>query len=128
MKTKLLFVLMISFLLGASSLSSQSNAYKLAVLEKGGYVSEDDLLVKRFNYLLIQVNNQYEESQQQICDMTYKMKEMALGSGIKLSMEKAMEGAMQVRGKSYTNYCARYITLMQKGYKHDEIISTLKLL
>lgn len=53
---------------------------------------------------------------------------MALESGLKLSIEKAMEGAIQVRGKSYTNYCARYITLMQKEYKHDEIISTLKLL
>ena len=119
---------MFSFILGILSLSAQTMAYKLAALEKGGYVSENDVLVKRFNYLLGQVVSQYEENQQQICDMTYKIKEMAAESGLKLSMEKAMEGAIQVRGKSYTTYCARYITLFQKGYKHDEIISSLKLL
>lgn len=128
MKPKLLFVLMISFILGTLSLSAQSKAYKLAVLEKGNYISESDAIVKRFNYLLIQIDNQYEESQQEICDITYKIKEVALESGLKLSMEKAMEGAIQVNGKSYVTYCASYLTLFQKGYKHDEIILSLKLL
>ena len=128
--TFLLFVLVISFILGALSLSAQTNGYKLAYFETGKLFEENDLLVKRFNYLLIQIGNQYLDvnNEESICNVTYKLKTVIEESGLKLSMEKVMEGAIQVKCKSYATYCAYYQTLFQKGYKHDEIISNLKLL
>lgn len=108
--------------------TENSIAYKLAVLEKGGYVSEDDNLVKRFDNLLQQLDNKYNVSKQQIADMTYKLKEVAGNRGITVSMIKAMEGATQVGNLTYAEYLGNYLTLREKGYSHDNTIKSLKLL
>ena len=105
-----------------------SIAYKLAVMEKGGYVSEDDQIVKRFDNLLQQITNKYNVSKQQIGDMTYKLKEVAEDRGINVSMIKTMEGATQIGNLTYTEYLGNYLTLREKGYTHDDAIESLKLL
>jgi len=108
--------------------TEKSIAYKLAVLEKGGYVSEDDQIVKRFDNLLQQLDNKYDVNKQQIGDMTYKLKEVAGNRGINVSMIKAMEGATQVGNLTYAEYLGSYLTLIEKGYTHDNTIESLKLL
>lgn len=128
MKTKLILLLMASLLFGTSNLSAQSIAYKLATLEKGGYVSEDDKLVKRFDNLLTQLDKKYKVNEQQIGDMTYKLKELLKEKGIEGNMIKIMEGANQVKIKTYAEYLGYYLTLREKGYNHDDTIESLKLL
>ncbi len=46
--------------------------YKLAVINAGGYVSEDDITVKRFRYLLTSISSKTPNTKQQISDMTVK--------------------------------------------------------
>ena len=128
MKTRLILLLMVSLLFGTSNLSAQSIAYKLATLEKGGYVSEDDKLVKRFDNLLTQLDKKYKLNEQQIGDMTYKLKELLKEKGIDCSMIKVMEGANKVKIKTYAEYLGYYLTLREKGYNHDDTIESLKLL
>ena len=108
--------------------TEKSIAYKLAVLEKGGYVSEDDQMVKRFDNLIQQLDNKYDVNKQQIGDMTYKLKEVAGNRGINVSMIKVMEGATQVGNLTYAEYLGSYLTLREKGYTHDNTIKSLKLL
>ena len=108
--------------------TEKSIAYKLAVLEKGGYVSEDDQIVKRFDNLLQQLDNKYDVNKQQIFDMTYKLKEVAKERGLKVSMIKVMEGATQVNNLTYPEYLGSYLTLIEKGYNHDDAINSIKLL
>ena len=108
--------------------TKKSIAYKLAVLEKGGYVSENDNLVKRFDNLIQQLDNKYNVNKQQIGDMTYKLKEVAGNRGITVSMIKAMEGATQVGNLTYAEYLGNYLTLREKGYLHDNTIESIKLL
>jgi len=43
--------------------------YQLAVINKGGYVAEDDITVVRFKYLLESLDTKTIESKQQISDM-----------------------------------------------------------
>jgi len=112
---------------------AQSIAYKLAVLEKGGYVSEDNLLVKRFDSLLGQLDDKYVENKQQLGDMTYKAKELLEKSGIKESMIKMMEGMnllfnQVLENQKYAEYISAYITMREQGQTHDDAIKGLQAL
>jgi len=106
-----------------------SLAYKLATLEKDTYVTENDPIVKRFNNLLEQIDKKYDDvNKQQIGDMTNKLKEVAKERGLKVSMIKVMEGATQVYNLTYSEYLGSYLTLIEKGYNHDDAINSIKLL
>jgi hypothetical protein len=108
--------------------SEQSIAYKLAVLEKDDYVSEDDQIVVIFDDLLQQLDNKYNVTKQEIGDMTYKLKEITGNEGINVSMIKVMEGALQVVNLTYAEYLGNYLTLREQGYTHNNTIESLKLL
>ena len=127
MGTKIIALLTFSLFLMSSNLNAQSIAYKLAVLEKGGYVSENDASVKRFENLLSQLDSKYQLGKQKIADMTYKIKEVSNDRGLKVSLIKVMEGASQIDSKNYAEYLGMYLTLLEKGYKHDEILDSIKL-
>lgn len=103
-------------------------AYKLATLESGGYVSDSDQIVKRFDNLIQQIEIKYILDKQQIGDMTYKLKEVAANRGITVSMIKVMEGATQVNNITYAEYLGQYLTLIEKGYTHEKTLLTIKLL
>ena len=75
-----------------SSNSSHSQAYKLAVLDQDNAVSEDDLLVKRFNNLLDQLENICSEDRDKIVAMTFKTKQLLAERWVNESMVKIMEG------------------------------------
>jgi hypothetical protein len=126
MKTKLLFVGIIGLLLVTNITAHQSIAAKLANVEKGNYVPDSDPLVKRFNYLLPKIEKQYGESQTAIGDISAKSREIASEAGMKLSMLKLMEGAIQVSYDDYKQYCTDYVILFRKGYSNDNIINSLK--
>lgn len=46
--------------------------YKLAVIDAGGYVKEDDVTVIRFRYLLEELDKKTKNSKQEIANMTVK--------------------------------------------------------
>lgn len=124
----ILILLIVSLTVGFHTNIQESIAYKLAVLEAGTYVEEDSQLVRRFDNLLRLIDNRYSVSQQQIGDMTYKLKEVAEERGLKVSMVKVMEGATQIRRLTYPEYLGNYLTLKERGYAHEDILESLKLL
>jgi hypothetical protein len=131
-KLKVILLFSLSILLfGISNISAQSIAYKLATLEKDGYVSENDLMVKRFDNLLGQLDNKYVENEQQLGDMTYKAKQLLEERGIKESMIKMMEGMnllfnQKLENQKYAEYISSYIVLRTKGQNHDEAVKGLQ--
>jgi len=54
---------------GEASTPSKPLEYQLAVINKGGYVSEDDITITRFRYLLESLDNKTIQNKQQIADM-----------------------------------------------------------
>ncbi|MEK7398983.1 MAG: hypothetical protein AAB116_18770 [Candidatus Poribacteria bacterium] len=54
---------------GEASPPSEPLEYQLAVINKGGYVSEDDITITRFRYLLESLDNKTIQNKQQIADM-----------------------------------------------------------
>ncbi len=105
--------------------------YKLATIEKG-YVSRDDILIRRFRSLLSQLSDSYVENKQQISDMTVKAQEiLEKEEGIKESLLNMMEGMNQIfykkiENQKYSEYMAAYMALRRKGQSHNEAINGLK--
>lgn len=100
-------------------------------MEKDGYVSEDNLIVKRFDNLLGQLDNKYVENEQQLGDMTYKAKQLLEERGIKESMIKMMEGMnllfnQKLENQKYAEYISSYIVSRTKGQNHDEAVKGLQ--
>ena len=130
--TLTLFILISIFLISSNSISySQSLAYKLATIEKNGYIKEHDLKVKRFNYLLSELDNKYLDSKQEIADKTVKGKEILEEKGVKESMIKMMEGMNILNDpndtyKKYDEYLTIYIILRKDLQSHDETINSMK--
>ena len=127
MKKRVIILSMIYLLLGSSTMMAQSLAYRLATLEKGGYVNEDDILVKRFDNLVNQLDKQLDNKKELIGDMTYKLKDELRKRVVKASMVKIMEGAIKSKTMDYAKYCGYYLTLREKGYDHDTTIDSIIL-
>ncbi|MFW6172244.1 MAG: hypothetical protein ACOC5T_00665 [Elusimicrobiota bacterium] len=110
---------------------TESLEYKLATIEKG-YVSRDDIIIRRFRSLLSQLSSSYVENKQQIADMTVKAQEILREEeGIKESLLNMMEGMNQilfqkVENQKYSEYMAAYMALRRKGQSHNEAIYGLK--
>jgi hypothetical protein len=74
--------------------SDESLEYKLAVINSGGYVSEDDVSINRFRYLLGSINKKTNNTKQEIADMTCGGWEMLEDNyGVEISLLEFMEGA-----------------------------------
>jgi len=74
--------------------AEESLEYKLAVINEGGYVSEDDATINRFRYLLKIINGKTKNSKQEIADMTCNGWEMLEDDyGVEVSLLEFMEGA-----------------------------------
>jgi len=133
-KTKVVFLFSILiFLANSFNLHAQSIGYKMAVVEKNGYVSENDLLVKRFDNLLQQLDKKYIDDKQQIADKTVTAKQILEEKGIKESMIKLMEGMSTIydtknKYKKYNEYLSCYLILRIQGRNHDETIKVLQSL
>jgi len=133
-KGKIMLVILFTmsiFLISNSTLYSQSIAYKLAMVEKNGYVSENDKIVKRFDYLLTRLDNKYVDTKQEIADKTVKAKQLLEERGVKESMIKMMEGMNTLNEpkdtyKNYNEYLTIYIILRSNLSSHDETINSMK--
>lgn len=101
-----------------TSTSDESLAYKLASLNKGGYVSHDDITVTRFQYLLNEIEKKTENTQTQIADTTFNVQKLLKDKyGKEVTLLTLMEGANRA---------------MPEGspikFKYQEIISTVAVL
>ncbi len=108
----------------------RSLEYKLAIINKRGYVSEDDITVRRFRFLLGDLDNKFIESRQQIADMSVLAVEMLDEVGIAESLLNIMEGVnsifpIKMENQRYAEYSAAYVTLRKKGMQHDEAVGSL---
>ncbi len=112
--------------------SSDLLEYNLAIINAGGYVSEDHITVSRFRSLLDQLSSTYRENKQQIADMSVKAQELLKEEGVKESLLNIMEGlnqlfAIKTENKKfpnpeYSDSLSVYATLRRKGQSHSEAI------
>lgn len=130
-RRKLFFLLLIIGPLFTTSITSaQTLGYKLATIEKG-YVTENDVLVKRFNSLLAQLSNNYVDSKQALSDKTVTARQLLDDNGIEESMKKIMEGMNKIYDlnnsyKKYNEYLSCYVIFRVNGYEHDKSLSLLQ--
>jgi len=123
----LLFAIPLFF---TSVVSAQSLGYKLATVEKG-YVTENDMLVKRFNSLLKQLANKYVDTKQEIADKTVTAYQLLGENGIYESMVKIMEGMNKIYDlnnsyRKYNEYLTCYVIFRINGYDYDKSLSLLQ--
>lgn len=132
MKTTLSVSIVIA-LTFATGLSAQTMGYKLAVIEKKGYVSENDPLVKRFENIITQLDLKYIENKEQIGDKTVTGKNQLERVGIKEPMINIMEGISRLedihtKKKQYGDYVACYVIFRSQGFGHLGALERLQLL
>ncbi len=72
---------------------SESLEYKLAVVNEGGFVAEDDPLVGRFKSVLDNLQPKCTESRQKIADMGVKAQQLLQNKGVDLSLLRVMQAA-----------------------------------
>ena len=123
MKTTLLFTILI-LLVCVSNISGQSIGYKLAVIERNTYVSEEDPLVKRFNNMVYQLDIKYVENKEQIGDMTVAGRNQLRKIGITEPMINMMEGINRLvdiytKKKQYADNVSCYVIFRSKGLGHS---------
>ena len=105
--------------------------YKLAIINAGGYIDEDDITVNRFRSLLEQLSHTYIENRQQVADMTVTAKELLRKEGIKENLLNIMEGMNQlfsqpIENQEYAKYAAMYVTLRRNGRSHSQAIGDIR--
>jgi hypothetical protein len=111
--------------------SEQALEYKLAVVDRGGYVAPDDMRVARFRSLLEQLSTKYVEKPQEIADMSVMLQNLLREKGISETMQNMMEGLNQVMdqpigNQKFAEYGAMYVQLRDSGRSHTEAISTIR--
>lgn len=138
MKLKPFFLLLLSIMgffsctgNGTSSNENKTLEYKLAVIDAGRYVRDDDITVARFRTLLELLSEKFIEDRQQIADMTVKAQSILRDKGVSESLLSIMEGINGVfygdRGhQKYAEYVGAYVTLRIQGQTHDEAIRGLR--
>lgn len=110
-----------------NSLESHSLEYKLASIDKGYEVLEDDITIARFRSLLNQLDDKFVEDRQQIADMSVKTQELLRDKGISESLLNIMEGinsilVTELESQKYAEYAGTYVTLRDSGMSHQEVI------
>lgn len=109
----------------------QSVAYQLATLDKGSYISEDDISIKRYSHLLNGLDIKYNQNKKEIGNMTYKAKMNLEEIGIDLNMLFLMEELSRqprLRNGNYAEVMAVYITLRRSNFTHSEILENWEFL
>jgi len=111
----------------------RSIEYKLATLDKGHVVSEDDVTIARFRSLLQQLDAKYADNKQGIADSTVVAQRLLREEGIEESLLNIMEGMnqlflLELAELKYTEYATAYVVLRTKGQSHHDAVKGLKAL
>jgi hypothetical protein len=105
---------------------------KLADLNAGHTVDDNDITVARFRSLLDQLSQRFPEARDKIGDMTFKTQELLKKDGISESLLRIMEGlnqaskSSQSKGRKYAEYATAYTMLRNQGLSHEETIDGLE--
>ena len=108
--------------------SEYSWEYKLASIDAGGFIEENDIMVARFRSLLHQLSNKDDSNLQYISDASVRAINLLKGKGVEESLLNLMEGISSIRdrdleGKDYDGYCAAYIHLRARGLSHPRAVA-----
>ena len=91
--------------------------YKLALLDKGEYVSTDDPTVRRFRGLLDRISKKSGLSDKKIAETTYGHHELIKKAGDSISLLRFMDEC-----------CRTYETGEQLGVSYEEILTTVVIM
>lgn len=107
-------------------------AQRLAILDGGQFVGDDDVKSARYRSLLTQLDGKYIENQQQIANMTLTAHKLLRDKGIEESPLTIMEGVNRLyfnlshTNEQYANIAGMYSMLRDKGMKHDEALDGMQ--
>jgi hypothetical protein len=114
------------------TIKEESLEYRLAVINTGGNISENDPTIARFRSLLNQLSQSYMEDTQQIANMSVIIRDRLSANGIDESLLNIMEGLNQLlwpnesNKKGYSEYAFAYAGLRNKGLPHQDTIEILQ--
>ena len=83
--------LIIIFTLITFTFTEESIAYKIATIDFG-YVKNDDIRIKRINFLLNEISKRCIEDQSKIADITSVMQDQLENIGVKETITNMLEG------------------------------------
>lgn len=114
-----------------NALNSETIEYRLAVINKGGYVRKDDVTVKRFRTLLDQLSENCVEDQQQIANISLIAKDKINSNGMNVPLLNIMEDLnklvyRELKDERYSKYMFAYVGLRNNGLSHTEAIERLQ--
>jgi hemolysin activation/secretion protein len=98
--------------------ANETYEYKLALINKGGYVREDDTTVNRFRFLLNRIESNTQNTRQEISDMTVKAWQILQSDyGKTVTLLQVMEEANdavgpETKGMNYADIMSMLIVLM----------------
>lgn len=107
-------------------------AQRLAILDAGHFVADDDVASARFRSLLGQLDEQYLETDMQIANMTLTTLKLLREKGIEESSLEIMEGINKLyfnlshTNEQYANIVAMYSMLRDKGMSHDDSLQGMQ--
>jgi hypothetical protein len=124
-------IIILPVFLNHSYATEDSLEYRLACINAGHTVAQNDITVARFRSLLRQLSQTFVEDQQQIADMSAYCQHELRKNGISESLLNIMEGMNQlftvkVSNQKYVEYIAAYSLLRNKGQSHAEAIEGLQ--
>jgi hypothetical protein len=114
------------------TIKQESLEYRLAVINTGGNISENDATIARFRSLLTQLSQNYIEDTLQIANMSVIIRDRLSANGIDESLLNIMEGLNQLlwpqdsKKKRYSEYAFAYAGLRNKGLPHQDAIEILQ--
>lgn len=114
------------------TIKQESLEYRLAVINTGGNIRENDATISRFRSLLTQLSQNYIEDTQQIANMSVIIRDRLSAKGIDESLLNIMEGLNQLlwpqdsKKKRYSEYAFAYAGLRNKGLPHQDAIEILQ--
>lgn len=115
-----------------NTMKQESLEYRLAVINTGGNINENDATIARFRSLLNQLSQSYIEDTQQIANMSVIIRDRLSENGIDESLLNIMEGLNQLlwpqesKKKRYSEYAFAYAGLRNKGLPHQDAIEILQ--
>ena len=114
-----------------NNLSEYPLAYRLAYLDNGGYIEKDNIIVKRFDYLLKQLDNKFTDDQEAIADITVVGLQELGKKGVKMSLISLMEAMNSLydsndEDKDYHEYLSIFVVILSDYNNSDKALKAMQ--
>lgn len=115
----------------SASDDAPSIPYKLASIEAGRHIDQDDPAVPQFAAVLAGLEKEYEMPEQQIADQSVKAQQLLQAAGVRENLFDIMAGMNEIfsdpqPGSQFTSALAMYVEMRKEGQSHDDALQAIR--